>query len=615
MSDLEKLMRSAPAAPARRRRPKRSRPRRAKFIVLGVFLVALAAVVACVWVVVRGLQASGELVRAVPLAESAKAALVAQDFETAQRDAEALAEHAASAAELTSDPVWRVAEFVPSLGANLTVMREAAASVDRVASGAVVPLAEQAAGLDPSMFSPAGGRIELQPLIDVQPVVAGAAEEVAAAREAMTQPGVADADVIGPLADARAELTSLLTETDQSLDALSRALTLGPALLGAEGQRDILLLFQNNAELRSLGGIPGALAVVRTEGGGFDLVAQRSSQDFPRYDPPVVELPTDTRALWGDNTARYIQNVTFTPDFPMAATIASEMWKRETGQTPSAVVALDPVTLSYLLRATGPITLPTGDVLDADNAVRLLLSDVYARYPDPAEQDLFFAAATVSVMDAVKQGADPGALITALARAGSERRVLIWSAVPDEQAVLEQTTLAGLRPRSTDDRMTLGVYLNDMTGSKMDAHLDVQLAAGSVTCRQDGRRNAAVEVTLTNTAPPDAATALPAYVTGGGAFGVAPGNIRTSVHVYGPPGSYNLGVSSSGERIPYHPTVDSGYTLSGVDVELSPGESRTFRFGFLAEVPGKGDTVIESTPTIHVIETGELALSCEDALW
>ncbi|GAA4062171.1 DUF4012 domain-containing protein [Agromyces indicus] len=612
MSDLENLMR---AVPEERLHIRRHRRRPGPYIASVIFALLLAAVAASVWIGVRGLQASGELLRAVPLAESAKAAMTAQDFETAQRDAEALAEHAASAAGLTSDPVWRAVELLPGVGSNLLVLREAAASVDSVASGAVVPLAKQAAGLDPSMFSPAGGRVELQPLIDAQPVVAGAAEQVASAHETMTDPRVADADVIGPLAAARTELTELLRETDQSLDALSRSLTIGPALLGAEGQRDVLLLFQNNAELRSLGGIPGALAVVRTDGGAFALLAQRSSRDFPRYDPPVVELPVETRALWGDNTARYVQDVTFTPDFPTAASIASEMWRRETGQTTSAVVALDPVTLSYLLRATGPITLPTGDVLDAENAVRLLLSDVYARYPDPKDQDAFFAGATVAVMDAVKQGADPGALISALAQAGSERRVLIWSAVPEEQEILQATTLAGLRPVSTEDEMRLGVYLNDMTGSKMSAYLDVELGAGSVMCRNDGRRNAAVSVTLTNAAPPDAASSLPAYVTGGGTFGVSPGNIRTSIHVYGPPGAYNLGVESGGELVPYHPTSDSGYTLSGVDVELAPGQSATYTFGFLADVLGMGDTVIESTPTIHTNATSQLALTCENALW
>jgi len=95
-------------------------------------------------------------------------------------------------------------------------------------------------------------------------------------------------------------------------------------------------------------------------------------------------------------------------------------------------VALDPVVLGYLLRATGPITLATGDQLNAENAVEMLLRDVYERYEEPAEQDLFFASAASSVLDALGGGkADPSALIDALVQAGAERRIPHLECRPD----------------------------------------------------------------------------------------------------------------------------------------------------------------------------------------
>ena len=48
--------------------------------------------------------------------------------------------------------------------------------------------------------------------------------------------------------------------------------------------------------------------------------------------------------------------------------------------------------------------LPTGDTLTSDNAVKLLLSDVYAKYTDPTAQDAFFAAAASSVFEKVSSG-------------------------------------------------------------------------------------------------------------------------------------------------------------------------------------------------------------------
>ena len=121
------------------------------------------------------------------------------------------------------------------------------------------------------------------------------------------------------------------------------------------------------------------------------------------------------------------------------------MWRQQFGTEVDGVLSVDPVTLSYLLAATGPIGLPTGDTLLSENAVQLLLADVYARYTVPAHQDAFFAAAASSVFDAIAGGNfEPAALVSAISRAGEEHRILIWSAHAEEQAMLAPTTLAGV---------------------------------------------------------------------------------------------------------------------------------------------------------------------------
>jgi hypothetical protein len=566
------------------------------------------------WIGVRGIQAKGELEAAIPLAHETQEAIIAGDTDAATRAASELAERASNAAALTGDPVWRAAEVLPWVGPNLQAMRVIATSVDRVASGAVTPLARAADQLDLAAFRPQGGRIDLEPLVALQEPVSEAADAVAEAQRILDEDQTTNGTLIVQLAEAREQLTSMLDETAGVVDALDRAVQLVPAMLGHDGGRDILLLFQNNAELRSTGGIPGALALLHTDNGGFQLTQQANSGDFPKFDAPVVELPAETRALWGENTARYIQNVTFAPQFPIGASVAREMWARQFGSAPASVVAIDPVVLSYLLRATGPIDLPTGDQLTADNAVQLLLEDVYARYEDPADQDLFFAAAAASVLDAVSSGSiEPRVLIDALIQAASERRILIWNADPAEQELLAGTTLAGELPTSGDGEQAFGVYLNDMTMSKMDAYLDVQIAAGAEVCRQDGLPQYDIEVTLTNTAPGDAATSLPSYVLGGGSK-YEPGVIATSVHVYSAPGTFNLGVQQGGQPAAYHPTSDSGYTLSKVSATLAPGESTSWRFSFLGDIAETRTPVIQSTPMIYTNEVSGLALSCETAI-
>ncbi len=63
-------------------------------------------------------------------------------------------------------------------------------------------------------------------------------------------------------------LQDQLTEAAGLTGTASRTVQLLPAMLGADSQRRYLLMFQNNAEVRATGGIPGAVAVVTADRGG-----------------------------------------------------------------------------------------------------------------------------------------------------------------------------------------------------------------------------------------------------------------------------------------------------------------------------------------------------------
>jgi hypothetical protein len=580
---------------------------------IGIALLVLV-VAASAWVGMRAFLAKGELESAIPLASAVQQQVVTGDGATSIRASTELSRHASRAANLTSDPVWRAFEVIPWVGPNLTAVRESAAVVDEVATRAVLPLAQVAGGIQLSSFKPVDGVMDLQPLLAVQPqILAADTALIEAARRANS---IDTGETLEVVQRAVTQLKSAVDSAANSVNAVNRAVQVVPAMLGATGPRNYVVMFQNPAELRSTGGIAGALALVHTENGHMDLAQQASSTDFPVTDAPVLELPVETRGLYGDITGQFIQDVNLTPNFPLSAQLAREMWKQQFGVEADGVISIDPVALGYLLKATGPVTLPTGDVLSADNAVQLLLSDVYARYPNTSAQDAFFAAAAASVFSAVSTGdVDPKALITALAKAGGEHRVLVWSAHDQDQAVLAGTTLAGGLPVSDADTQRFGVYLNDATGAKMDMYLDVKIGLGQVTCRNDGRPNYGVDVTLTNTAPADAAISLPAYVTAGGAFGVTPGNVKTLIAAYGPPETQGLGVLRDGVAVAYQPTTDTGHPVSQVSVELAPGESTTLHLGWLGNAAFTGSVVVQSTPVIQLHPVEDVALTCGDALW
>ncbi len=564
--------------------------------VLAAFLAALVLLLA--WVGVRGFLAYQHLTGAQDAAAAVRDDLT--DPARASAAIDDIAADTAAARALTSDPLWRAAETLPWLGPQLGAVATVAAAVDDVAGTALAPLAEVAGGFDLTALRPEGGRIDLSPFTDIRTAAATGATAISGA--AASVDGIDRTPLLTPLRTAVDEVGALLGETETATGALTRAATLLPAMLGADGPRSYLVLFQNNAEWRSLGGIPGAVALVRTDAGTISLAAQESSTDFPRFDSSVLPLDPEVDAIYSERPGRFIQNVTQIPDFATSGALAREMWAREhAGEQVDGVIAVDPVALSYLLAATGPVTLPTGDVLTSENAVPLLLNEVYFRYSDPAEQDAFFAAAAASVFQALTAGgSDPAALVEALSRAGDERRLLLWSAREEEQALLADTTLAGALPETDARTARFGVYLNDGTGSKMDYYQSAAATLAWDACTSTGSSatgRATLTVTLTNNAPTDAATSLPRYITGGGAFDVPPGVARTVGYLYLPEGFELVDATITGD-VGFGGGVHDDRRVLSFAVDVPPGSSATATVVVQAPEGSAGRLEVVSTPTL-----------------
>jgi hypothetical protein len=603
-----------PDAPEPRRDAQRLRARNKTplRILLGLVLLIVLAVV---WVGVRGLLAKGHLEQAVSTVGTLRTQLTKGDTAGVQATARRLDAEASAAKSLTSDPVWGAFEHLPFVGPNLRAVRQVAVVVDEVSGGAVRPVAGVLGSVNLESFAPKDGKVDLEPLVKAQPAIAGATRALSnASRNAMK---IDTSDTLSPVTDAVGQLRSATAAATAQADIANRAVQLAPALLGHDGDRQYLLLFQNNAELRAGGGIPGAVALLKVRDGHIELSNQASGSSFEETADPVLPLPTETQGLYGSITGRYMQDVTLTPRFDLSAELARRMWKNRFGDEVDGVLAMDPVTLSYLLQATGPVQLPSGESMSSDNAVKLLLSDVYAKYTNGDVQDAFFASAASAVFDRVSSGGfDPKAFIAALTRSASENRLRLWSAAPSEQDRLDGTAVAGELPASKPSGRQYGVYLNDATGAKMDFYLEKTVAIGSDVCRKDGRPTTVVAVTLKNTAPADAASSLPAYVTGAGNFGVAPGNVQTNVAVYGPPSDLPLGSSIDGKPGTSQSTTDGKNPVLQQQVLLAPGESRTIRVAFLGEAKYASSPVQAiSTPGIvqNVVEPASFTCSAPTA--
>ncbi len=574
------------------------RGRRTALLVIGIALIVLIAWAS--WVAVRGLMARDALQSAASQIRVAQSDASVELLGTLGKLSSEVGAKTADAASLTSDPLWRAAEVLPWAGPNLVAFRETAASVDDIVRGALPPLALVSETIDANALTLRGGGLPVAELRDAQPQISEAQQVVAGATETVLD---IDTDSVLPqIGEAVSQVRDLSVQADELLTGLNTAAQILPPMLGIDEAREYLFLFQNNAELRASGGIPGATSVISANGGSIGLIDQSSSIDFRgATGESVLPLTEEERSLFTPILGRFIQNATLTPDFARSGELAQARWLQQTGQEVDGVAAIDPVALSYLLEATGPVSLPDGTELTSENAVATLLSGVYQRFADrPDLQDAYFATAAAAVFEEVSSyEGDAGSMLDALARGAEERRILVWSADDVEQELLERTTLAGRLPQTTDKVSAFGVFFNDATGAKMDYYVDALIGGDSTSCRQDGRPEFTVGFGLTSSAPDNAAQSLTDYVTGGGVFGVEPGRIRTEALIYVPPGAVITGGRVNGEPAEFNVQEHEGRLVAKFVVELAPGESQSVQIDVLGDLGQSEELTIEHTPMVR----------------
>ncbi|WP_254678653.1 DUF4012 domain-containing protein [Arthrobacter sp. 24S4-2] len=393
-----------------------------------------------------------------------------------------------------------------------------------------------------------------------------------------------------------------------------------PAMLGADEPRNYLIMVQNNAEARASGGIPGALAVVTAKHGKLTLGAQSSAVDVGIMSP-VLPVDAQQQQIYSGRLGKYMQDVNLTPDFPTAASTAQAMWEKKTGQLVDGVISVDPIALSYILNATGPVKVGSADPatvavaglpteLSSKNVVSTLLSDVYSKIEQPKLQDAYFASAAREIFSALSSDkADAKGLVESITRATSESRILVWSAKPDEQSVLATYPWSGSIDGTSVAPAQFGVYFNDGTGAKMDYYMKrtVQLVK---ECTGDEYGQVKVRITSTNTAPRDSATSLPEYVTGGGNFGVPEGTVQTNVIAYGPVQSNVETAIIDGKKTDFAAHRHGNRPVGSVTVTLAPGQSSTVDLTF-GKIVQHTEPNLVVTPTVQPVK--DVALATEPA--
>ena len=561
----------------------------------GALALLVMFIVFAGWLGYGAMQAKSSLEQSRDYAQQAKDALLSGKADDGTRFAENAEFFARQARSSTHSLPWNIAAAVPWLGSPFKSGQQISDLVVGLTADVLKPAAKAGVGISPDTLF-ANGRVNLQLLREKEPALAALSADATrldAQAAAITKPAF-----ISALGDARTQLQDQTSDIAGLFRNTALASRLAPSMMGADGPRTYLMGFQTPAEARGTGGLLGGFGILRFDN-GKPTVDTLGTNTALTGATATIDLGPEFNEQYGfTNPYTDFRNSNISSNFPYAAQIWKSRWEQRTGLTADGVIALDPIALSYLLGATGPITMPDGEIVDEDNVVELTMSTAYIRFPEESDQ----AARKQYLQTIARQVAEkltgkiqsPRAVLDAVGRAASERRIAVWSAVPADQQILEKTPLAFAIPE--DSAPYAEVVVNNLAGNKMDYYLRREIEYAADKCEGEVR-NSTITVRLSNTASDKS---LPDVIGGSPSLlpwwpiRVPPGSMVTSVRLVATQGAKLLGVTASGEAVPAIVHTERGHPTFEVQVAIPPGESGDLVFR-LSEptVPGAARVPIQ----------------------
>jgi hypothetical protein len=566
------------------------------------------------WIVVTGLLARTELLATHGSLEALRQSVTVATGNPAPEAAEqaagrkaamrSAAAHAARAHRLTTGPAWYIAARVPLLGRPLSTVRGVTHAADRLTHDVLPPMVSMAP--ENAEGARQGGLPGLLPTLGgVAPDLERAAQVVAEVRD---QAYELPRTTWLPAADhARIQMAHQLDRIAPAMSDAAVAARVLPPMLGMQTPRRYFVVFQNTAEARGTGGMPGGFATLTVHQGRLNFETFGTDTMLAEAEPSL-DLGAEYTAQYGimDPTGTWA-NSNVSPHFPYAARIWAAAWREHSGQRVDGAIALDPSALARLLRATGPGRMADGTELTADNALDLAERTGYERYPDSTQRKAFLLdvarSAATTLVDALDDPQRLLGLLRATYDVVGEERLKVWSARREEQRLLETRPLSGVLPAQAGP--FAGLVVNNAAGGKLDYYLDRELRWIPGRCTRDGSRPVTAQITLTNRAP---ASGLPPYVTQRGdkpPYPTRPGDNRLLVSYYASAGASLNGVTVDGRPVKMNPGFERGHPVYTVDLELPAQKSRTLTLELLEPVSDRAPVLLRQplvTPLRATVE-------------
>lgn len=561
----------------------------------GIGLIALLLLV-FVW---QALTAARALNEAKGVATTLSRAIAKGDVPRARTLLVEFDEATTRAHHRTDGPLWKLGGAIPYVGRNLRAVATVSAEVDAIADDALPKVVSVADQVRLDTFRPKNGRVNMAAVAKTVPILASTDRVVAHADREIG--AIKVGGLFAPLQGPFRELQDQTHKTAVAISTAHEASKLLPTMLAADGKtRHYLLLVLNNSEIRSLVGMPGSYADLEAKDGKVSMGDQLSPEDMYQ-DEVLSNVSAEVDAGFNSRVASDIRDTTIVPDFPRAALLASRIAEKQWDSDVDfdGVIAVDPVSLGYVLSAVGSVDIGGGLAVNRYTAASTLLNGIYLRYPgNNVAQNNAFKNAARQTFNALVSGRGNSVLaVQALVRGVQERRIMLWSKHPAEQKRIRSGGIAGLFTDQTQrNRPQLGVFMTDIGSAKMSYYLRMGTRVQATGCYQDGIQDLTMTTTVRSEAP-QTGRRLPRTITGPGIW-VKAGGVRFMTRIVAPPGGQIVSVTVDGRPAPVKGFFYRDRQITEVERVLFASEGSVIVTKIRTGENTTGDPLLHTTPGV-----------------
>ena len=188
-------------------------------------------------------------------------------------------------------------------------------------------------------------------------------------------------DLFGPVAHERASFDTKLSHAVHELNIVRDAITVGRSILGEGGTSTVLVLPENNAEMRDQGAIL-SYNLLGIHGTTFSLLQSGHSYSHNLSSPLHVFQSPGSKEYFGvDGPSQIWQSVNLAANFEWTGSTAAAMFKESTGVSVDDIIALDVPAMAAMLKLTGPLVVSgIPEQLTSQDFGTVVLHDLYKNF-------------------------------------------------------------------------------------------------------------------------------------------------------------------------------------------------------------------------------------------